>query len=145
MKKAIRSTVNTILVLFTALFSLVSHAGSTAKNEQPTVPQITAEELLSNRDKYVVLDVRTIGEFAIGHIEDAINISHRDIDDQLDKIKAIKKPIVIHCRSGKRAADAEATLLLNGVTNILHLKGDMIGWKEKDLPLVRGTAQPDLL
>lgn len=136
-----------VLVVFFALllsvFSSTSVAGNSVKKTDSEVAKISPEELLANRGDYFVLDVRTLGEFAIGHIEGAANISHRDIADQIDKLKGISKPIVVHCRSGKRAAEAEATLLQNGITNLRHLEGDMIGWKEKELPLVRGTSQPE--
>lgn len=125
------------LMTFVIFWSGLAQAGNTSK-AKPDVAEITAEQLLENRDDYVVLDVRTMGEFAIGHIDGAINISHHDIEDELERLRAIDKPIVVHCRSGKRAAAAERILLQNNITNIYHLQGDMLGWKEKDLPLSRG-------
>lgn len=119
------------------LLSFGSFAGDTNQSK-PDVQTISAEQLLKNRDDYIVLDVRTMGEFAIGHIEGAINISHHDVEDELERLRKLDKPIVVHCRSGKRAASAERVLLQNNITNIYHLEGDMLGWEEKDLPLVRG-------
>ena len=129
-----------INIVIITLLTVYCFSASAARilDTPDNVPVITPEQLIKNRSDFVVLDVRTVGEFALGHIEGAINISHRDVEAQLSQLKAINKPIVVHCRSGKRAAAAEAILLKNNITNIKHLEGDMLGWQEKELPLVRG-------
>lgn len=100
------------------------------------VDLIDGKTLLQNPDAYVVLDVRSAKEYAQGHIKNAINIPHTQVEDHLDKLKTFKdKTIVVHCRSGYRAGKAEDILLANGITNLLHLEGDMLQWQEDKLPL----------
>ena len=99
---------------------------------------VTADELLAHRDNYVVLDVRSQDEFEQGHIQGAINIPHYAVLDHLEQIQVFKdKTIVVHCRSGKRAWKAEQMLMKQGVTNLAHLKGDMLGWVEAKHPIDR--------
>jgi rhodanese-related sulfurtransferase len=120
-----------LLLFITMLFSTSVFAGYSGTNKL-----ITSAELLKNKQDYVVLDVRSADEFAEGHIEGAINIPHYAVLDEVDMLKALDKPIVVHCRSGVRATKAENMLMKNGVTNMLHLQGDMLGWVDKDLPLI---------
>ncbi len=126
-------------VAFGAVFSFLSIISGLFG---PDTPTISAEELLINKHKYVVLDVRSAEEFQTGHIEGAINIPHSDIEDEIAKLKAIDKTIVVHCRSGYRAGKAEAKMAKLGLTNFVHLEGDMLGWQEQNLPLVKGDSKP---
>ena len=119
-----------LLVFIMSIFSGFALANYDGSNKL-----ITAAELLQQKNKYVILDVRSADEFAEGHIEGAINIPHYAVLDEVDMLKALDKPIVVHCRSGVRAWKAEKMLMSHGVTNLLHLKGDMLNWVDKKHPL----------
>ncbi len=85
----------------------------------------------------VVLDVRTPGEFAAGHIKGSVNIPH---DQVLAHINQLKKynVIYIHCRSGARAAAAASTLTSNGLTNLVCISGSgMEDWVGAGYPVER--------
>ena len=60
----------------------------------------------------VVIDVRTAEEFASGHVQGAINISHEQIAEGIKSIPGLKKndSILLYCRSGHRAGIAKQTL-----------------------------------
>ena len=51
----------------------------------------------------VVLDVRTPGEWAEGHVKGSKLITLNDIPQSVNKIKAWNKPVIVVCRSGGRA------------------------------------------
>ena len=103
---------------------------------------ISQQQLLAN-DKagtpQLILDVRSAEEFAEGHVPNAINIDHEQVSAKLIQIKAMSNnqqiPIIVYCRSGHRAGLALNTLHENGITNIIHLEGDMNGWHDAKLPL----------
>lgn len=81
------------------------------------------------------LDVRSEEEFTSGHVPGAINVPHNQIEAHLNQIQHLKdKPVLIYCRSGRRAAMAETTLTALGFTQIYHLEGDMQGWSRNQLP-----------
>lgn len=122
-----------ILCLLTFIMSFNLVAGYEGKLEV-----VSANHLLENRSQYVVLDVRSAEEFAEGHIAGAINIPHNEVANQLALLQKLEKTIVVHCRSGRRALTAEQALLDAKFSNLKHLKGDMKGWVEQKLPLVRG-------
>lgn len=96
---------------------------------------ITPQQLIANKQSYIVLDTRSAEEFAEGHIKGAINIPHDQVAANLDLLTEYSETIVVHCRSGRRALVAEQALLDAGFTNVKHLAGDMKGWKAQNLPL----------
>ena len=55
-----------------------------------------------------LLDVRTPGEFASGHVRGAINIPVQDLAQRVDEIPAGR--VVVYCQSGRRSASATRTL-----------------------------------
>lgn len=121
-----------------ALFSLLSlnvFAEQTATISQAELVNLLAQP---NDSSFVILDVRTPQEFNEGHIKNAINISHNTVKDNLSVLDKYKdKMVVVHCRSGKRALIAEHVLKENGFSNLRHLDGDMLGWVDAKLPLIK--------
>ncbi len=81
---------------------------------------------------YVLLDVRTPGEFAAGHIPTAENLP-------VDRIRSDTTPwakdsmIIVYCASGARASVAEERLIELGFTNVGNFGG--IGSWQGDLEL----------
>jgi phage shock protein E len=123
----------TIAVLLSA-FSLVTFAEQTATISQQALLTLIA----TPANKTVILDVRTAEEFAEGHIEGAINISHKQINANLNKIIALKdQTVVVHCKSGRRALSAENDLRAAGFSDLRHLDGDMNAWQAANLPLIK--------
>lgn len=123
----------TIAVLLSA-FSLVTFAEQTATISQQALLTLIA----TPANKTVILDVRSAEEFAEGHIEGAINISHKQINANLNKIIALKdQTVVVHCKSGRRALSAENDLRAAGFSDLRHLDGDMNAWQAANLPLIK--------
>lgn len=72
----------------------------------------------------LLIDVRTQEEFDAGHIEGAINIPYQETNALMNAIGTDKqRPVVVYCRSGKRAGRAKAALDENGYTNIFNATG----------------------
>ncbi|MCA9490204.1 MAG: rhodanese-like domain-containing protein [Myxococcales bacterium] len=73
-----------------------------------------------------LVDVRTPGEFASGHIDGARNIP---VDQIAARSKEIDKtqPVVVYCRSGARSAAAANTLRGLGFSQVEDL-GAMSNW-----------------
>jgi rhodanese-related sulfurtransferase len=97
-----------------------------------------AYELLSGRARdLVILDIRTPGEFATGHIKGAINMDYRsgafarDIG-RLDR----SRTYFVYCRTGRRTAGAIDIMTGLGFRRIMQVAGDIEGWKVAGLPLV---------
>lgn len=59
----------------------------------------------------VIIDVRTKQEWDEIHIHNAIHIPLNQLKSNIEEIKVINKPVIIHCQSGLRSA--RAVKLLN--------------------------------
>ena len=70
-------------------------------------------------DGAFLVDVRTPGEFAEGHVNGSVNIPLDKVQTQLAKFKN-KKNIIVFCRSGARSGQAKNILQINGFTNVIN-------------------------
>ncbi len=86
----------------------------------------------------VILDVRTPGEFAGGHIEKAINLdlSAPEFKRRLEKLDP-DKTYIIYCHSGNRADLALRTMTAMGFGKVYSISGGTIAWQQAGLPLVK--------
>ena len=129
-----------IVIAAVLVIAAVAVFFTTAQNAKtPQISQVDFQTLMASENKPLVLDVRTPKEFAEGHIPDALNISHDQLEHKLAFLEANKsKDIIVYCRSGRRATYAEGILRDAGFTKLKHLEGDMSGWKKAGLPIEHG-------
>ncbi len=72
------------------------------------------------QDSVTIVDVREPMEYAMGHVEGAINIPLSTIFQHVDEFRRMSKPIVVYCRSGNRSAQAEAFLRAQGIEHVYN-------------------------
>ena len=77
----------------------------------------------------VILDVRSQREWDKGHIENAVHIPIDELNNRVDEVKALNKPVIACCESGVRSAKAAKFLNLNNISAING--GGWIGLKKK--------------
>lgn len=70
-------------------------------------------------DGAFLVDVRTPGEFASGHVKGSVNIPLDTVQNQISKFKD-KKHIIVFCRSGNRSGMAKNILEQNGFKNVVN-------------------------
>lgn len=70
----------------------------------------------------LLIDSRTVDEFNMGHINNAVNIPVDDIRNRLGEIPKDKK-IVVYCAVGLRGYIASRILMQHGYTNVFNLSG----------------------
>lgn len=103
----------------------------------------TGEFILTGPDALTedmpVLDVRTPGEYAAGHMPNSLNIPHTQLRDRLDEVQAWvdenagEQPFVVMCAAGVRswigyrivrAAGFDVTMLSGGIQTLRAWLGD---------------------
>jgi len=110
-----------------------------------TVDPIALRELTDSGKNVRIVDVRTPGEFESVHIPGAYNVPLDLLREHRDEFLAhFDENVVLVCRSGQRAAQAEETLRAAGLFNLHILDGGMLGWEAAGLPVRRGTQRWDL-
>jgi len=102
------------------------------------VPAISVHELkrkTETREGFELIDVREPFEYEIARIDGAKLIPLGEIADRTDELQR-EQPIVVHCHSGKRSAQAVRLLQQRGFSNVYNLKGGIDAWSEQIDPTV---------
>lgn len=101
----------------------IAIAGYVASNViSGAMPVITWRELLEERDKVVLIDVRTEEEFSFGTLPGAVNMPLDDLRNRLQDIPR-SVPVVLFCAVGLRGYLAQRILLGAGYDNVRNLLG----------------------
>jgi rhodanese-related sulfurtransferase len=83
----------------------------------------------------LLIDVRSKEEFSGKHVEGAVNIPVNELESRLAEVEKLsggdkKKPIVVYCQMGGRAAQAKKLLAKNGYQQVTNL-GGVDDWDKK--------------
>ena len=109
-----------------AALLLLSGCGASRQPEN-TYRQITQEEaakIMAEGEDYILLDVRTLAEFAQAHIPGAICVPNETIgDEDIPELPKKDQLILVYCRSGNRSKQAAGKLAKLGYTNVLEFGG----------------------
>ena len=139
---------NLIRVLISAvLIAVVASCGLQSTTDIPinNVDVNTARDLVTQDETVIVLDVRTPEEYAIGHIEGAlnINIAEADFSKRVSKLDR-DKTYIIHCSANvKNGRSAKSLEIMSsfGFDKLLNMEGGIIAWEQSGYPLVRSGFQ----
>ena len=96
------------------------------------IPEITATELKARQDrgdKLFILDVREPHEYQICNLNGKL-IPLGELPRRVNELDSSVE-MVVHCRSGKRSADAIHFLQTAGFKKLLNLKGGVLAWADE--------------
>jgi rhodanese-related sulfurtransferase len=121
---------------------------STAPAPTPAPTAIDAAELHARIDRSAaprILDVRTPGEFDTAHIPGAYNVPLDVLREHRSELRNhLDEDVVLVCRSGMRATQAEQALAEVGLPNVRVLTGGMLAWQGAGHPVNTGRDRWDL-
>jgi len=121
-----------------ALCLLPAWAGDTT-----TIGQDVLAEKMSAGADLLILDVRSPGEYAEGHVPGALNIPHDQLESRLAELAGDEDAeVVVYCRSGRRAGIALDLLSKAGFGRLYYLEGDFPGWSAAGRPVERPAGPP---
>jgi rhodanese-related sulfurtransferase len=72
------------------------------------------------KDGAMIVDVRTPGEYASGHIKGSVNIPVDQLRTGMSKLKNKQTPIITCCASGMRSATAKSILVSSGYDQVYN-------------------------
>lgn len=90
----------------------------------------------------LLLDVREVIEWDLGHAPQAVHVPLAEVPDRVDTMRA-DQLVVCVCRSGIRSARAAEFLLEQGLEAV-NLAGGMLAWLDEGVPLVSDHGDPDV-
>lgn len=122
------------------------------KTEKVEIKSMTGKELVKQnsakeKDKVLIIDVRSPEEYKAGHIQNAININIDNFQERIGEIKDLKEfPIITYCNSGKKSGQAAEILVKDGFKDVTNAEGvkkfeyDLVHYDD-----VRGAAFKKLI
>ncbi|MCI7015835.1 MAG: rhodanese-like domain-containing protein [Prevotella sp.] len=112
--------------------------GCTAQQQNFESLNVEAFEKVISDTSVVRLDVRSIDEYASGHIAKAINIDvmKDDFTTKATSLLPKDKTIALYCRSGRRSKKAAGILVENGY-KVIELNSGISGWINAQKEIVR--------
>ncbi len=75
---------------------------------------MSVEQIIKEK-KGTIVDVRTASEFMGGNVDGSINIPLQEIQQRMDELKNLKKPLILCCASGNRSSQATQFLSQQGI------------------------------
>ncbi|PWU58728.1 sulfurtransferase [Micromonospora globispora] len=110
-----------------------------------TVDATSLRELIDAGRAPRLLDVRTPAEFETSHIPGAYNVPLDLLKEHREELRNhLDEDVVLICRSGARATQAEQALAGVGLPNLKVLNGGMLAWQATNAPIRQGKQRWDL-
>lgn len=118
------------------------------KSELDEVEAEQVKERLDDGGSFQLLDVREQDEVAQGLIPGAAHLSRAHFESRVEDVLPDKgAEVIVYCASGVRSAFAAKTLKELGYTNVSHLKGGFVRWRDLGydykIPKVLDATQRD--
>jgi rhodanese-related sulfurtransferase len=124
--------------------SVLAETTDTSGNIYKQLTAVKCDSLIkanAANPNFVILDVRTPGEYSSYHLMDAINRSTGDsnFDAQLAALPK-HKLFLMHCQSGGRSAGAFAKMKTLGFAEVYEMIGGLNAWNSAKLPTTTLTG-----
>lgn len=129
------------LLVVVAIFSCKAEQDRNAAKGGAVFANISVDEahkMLAGSGDYILLDIRTPGEFASGYIEGAINIDYYESNYRAELAKLDRdKVYIIYCRSGNRSGKSLSIMKSLGFKTVYNVLGGINRWKSNGYRLVQ--------
>jgi sulfur-carrier protein adenylyltransferase/sulfurtransferase len=120
------------------IFSPIDYEQFCGARNEDAIPTMSAHELkrkMDAREPFELIDVREAFEYEIARIDGAKLIPLGEIAERADELQR-EQPIVVHCHSGRRSAEAVRQLQQRGFANVYNLEGGIDAWSDEIDPSV---------
>lgn len=87
------------------------------------------QQKMADGEKLCVLDVRSDGEWASGHISGAQHIPIDSLEKNMHAVTRDGTPMYVICAGGGRSAAASKQLSDRGYLNVFNVEGGMKSWR----------------
>ncbi len=111
------------------------------------ITEMTAQEVheyVQQGNKPVLLDVRGLDEWEIGHAEHAVHIARGHLEQRAEAALPDKsREVIIYCGSGVRSLLAGVALKELGYENVISMSGGYQDWEDGGYPAVHLPVAED--
>lgn len=132
MKRLVGKIIFCLIFIFLMIVAIIDYHESDRNTSQPVsaisvvhyISQQEAEKLLKETKGTIVIDVRNNSEYIASHLENAINIPSRELNEHLNELEIYKdKTIILYCQSGHRSKMVALQLEALGYKNLYVIEG----------------------
>jgi rhodanese-related sulfurtransferase len=106
----------------------------------PKVPQVEVKDLfdaIQKKEDFILLDVRTPGEYSKGKIAGSINLPVDEVKEKVESITPEKQKLVyVYCLSGSRSVVAVDAMIKLGYKKVFDVKSGLLAWRVSNFPVV---------
>ncbi|WP_313232516.1 rhodanese-like domain-containing protein [Tissierella praeacuta] len=129
----------TLLVIIILTMSLIVACGKNTtqsadksgdnSTDIAAIKTMIGEELVKQnsgkeKDKVLIIDVRSPEEYKAGHIQHAINMNIEGFEDRIGELEDLKDfPIITYCNSGKKSGQVAEILVNKGFKDVTNAAG----------------------
>ena len=120
------------------IFAPIDYDQFCGAREEGIVPAVSVQELKRRMDaseEFELIDVREPFEFEIARIDGAKLIPLGEIAERADELQH-EQPIIVHCHTGRRSAQAVRLLQQRGFAHVYNLEGGIDAWSDLIDPTV---------
>ncbi len=124
-----------IIVNSCAILLLVLSACTNGQNANFGLNVNEFNDKLNQTPNAQLIDVRTPGEYADGHLTNALNFDWNGaaFETQIKNLDK-QKPVFVYCLSGGRSGSAAAKMRNEGFAAVYEMNGGMMKWRAAALP-----------
>ena len=134
--------IRSLFLTLCAMFGGCAEAAPSADGTPATAPaaivrNIDVAALRADLDRGVVrllIDVRTTGEYAGGHVPGAKNVPLDQLDARIGEFGTAEHEVYVICQSGARSGRAGAALAAKGLRPV-NVTGGTGAWKAAGFPV----------
>lgn len=129
----VKKSLKKVLLMVVAAFALVLAGCQTSTptdTEAGVVGEMAGQELEDiqqdndEKEKVLVIDVRSKEEYDEGHVKHAINIPLDELEANLDRLEDYKdEPVITVCNTGNKSEEAAQILIDNEFTDVTNVEG----------------------
>jgi sulfur-carrier protein adenylyltransferase/sulfurtransferase len=115
------------------IFSPIDYEQFCGVRDEAGIATVSAHELkrkMDAREPFELIDVREAFEYEIARIDGAKLIPLGEIAERADELPR-ERPIVVHCHSGQRSAQAVRLLQQRGFDKVYNLEGGIDAWSDQ--------------
>lgn len=107
-------------------------------------PRALADGIAAEPERYVLVDVRSDGEWDGGHIAGAQHVAWPGVKERAGEIVARpEQTVVLVCLSGHRSRWAMEAVRAALPNEVIDLRGGMLAWWGAGLPTIRETTDTE--
>ncbi len=112
--------------------------GSDDQSTGSKISLISPTELNKVNKDILLIDVRTPGEYASGHLENSVNIDYK-ADNFKELIAALdtNQDVYVYCKVGGRSNNSAKMMEKMGFKKIYDLEGGILQWEKEDFKIIK--------